>query len=401
MRINTNIAALNTQGRLITNNSNIQASLEKLSSGLRINKAADDAAGLAISEKMRAQIRGLSRAADNAQDGISLIQTAEGALAETTSILQRMRELAVQATNDIMSEADRNAIQVEMTQLRDEIERSNISVAFNGKRLLTGEMADGYWYRRCSFDDLIDETYSSSKLEDFALEGEYKITVYKKEGNSNYFAQIRDSNGNAVINPETGTEISDARFCREAHLDENGLAEEMSVYFRFASIGLNSFIKKGTPISEFTEKTHTIINLKGKTANLHVGANANDEGIAVEIKDMTALTGLDLTNDNIDVTDADKAKNTLEAIEQAIENVNTQRGNLGASQNRLEYAINSLASTEENLTTAESRIRDVDMASEMVSYTKNNILNRAATAMLAQSNQLPQSVLVLLQQTKK
>ena len=128
MRINTNIAALNTQRRLVTNSDNMQGSLQKLSSGLRINSAADDAAGLAISEKMRAQIRGLSRAADNAQDGISLIQTAEAALGETTSILQRMRELSVQATNDILSDEDRQSIQVEMTQLRDEIERSNKTI---------------------------------------------------------------------------------------------------------------------------------------------------------------------------------------------------------------------------------------------------------------------------------
>ena len=381
MRINTNIAALNTQRRLVTNTSNMQGSLEKLSSGLRINKAADDAAGLAISEKMRAQIRGLSRAADNAQDGVSLIQTAEGALGETTSILQRMRELAVQATNDIMSKEDRDAIQTEMTQLRDEIERSNKTIAFNGTKLLTGEMA-GETINKTGIPDVISDIKVDSKNAGFAFDKEYSFVITK--GADNYSVSVTPKDGAAV---EIETEIA---------ADVTEIADDTEV--KFDTLGITITLAKGTKAADIAKADAGKITVsKSKAANLHVGANANDEGIALEIDDMTALVGLDLGDDKIDVTDAEKSKKALENIESALTKVNTQRGKLGAFQNRLEYTINSLGSTEENLTSAESRIRDVDMAAEMVSYTKNSILNQAATSMLAQANQLPQSVLTLLQ----
>lgn len=379
MRINTNIAALNTQRRLVTNTSNMQGSLEKLSSGLRINKAADDAAGLAISEKMRAQIRGLSRAADNAQDGVSLIQTAEGALGETTSILQRMRELAVQATNDIMSKEDRDAIQTEMTQLRDEIERSNKTITFNGKVLLTGDMA-GETISKTDVPDSIKDFVVNSKVDGFKFDTEYSIAF--AQGTTNWEATITPAGGSAVT-IDTG-------------VAKDKTLAEADVVVKKDDLGISFTVAKGAAFADLDD-AGSISVTASKAAKLHVGANAKDEGIALEIGDMRALTGLELTDENIDVTDAEKAKSTLEKIEAALTKVNTQRGKLGAFQNRLEYTINSLGSTEENLTSAESRIRDVDMAAEMVSYTKNSILNQAATSMLAQANQLPQSVLTLLQ----
>jgi flagellin len=270
MRINHNIAALNTHRQLAFNNTNTQKSLEKLSSGLRINRAGDDAAGLAISEKMRGQIRGLEQASRNAQDGISLIQTAEGALNETHSILQRMRELAVQSSNDTNDDTiDRVAIQAEVDSLIAEVDRIAGDTEFNGKKLLNGSIAS----------------------------------------------------------------------------------------FEF-----------------------------------HVGANAG-QAITLTVGTMDAAT-LGLTA--LDVNDQVAADAAITTIQTAIDDVSTERSNYGAVQNRLEHTINNLNTASENLTASESRIRDVDMAKEMMQFTKNNILSQAAQSMLAQANQQPQGVLQLL-----
>ncbi|MGG3844717.1 flagellin Hag [Aeribacillus composti] len=274
MRINHNISALNTYRQLSFNNTQTAKNLEKLSSGYRINRAGDDAAGLAISEKMRGQIRGLEMAQKNAQDGISLIQTAEGALTETHAILQRMRELAVQAANDTNVTADRTAIQDEINALVSEINRIAGNTEFNTQNLLDG-------------------TFSGKKF--------------------------------------------------------------------------------------------------------HIGANSG-QSITVTIGTMNAsalgTTALKIASVKVDtVTNANAA---ITAIDKAIEQVSTERSKLGAIQNRLEHTINNLGATSENLTAAESRIRDVDMAKEMMEFTKNNILTQAAQAMLAQANQVPQGVLQLL-----
>ena len=275
MRINTNVMALNASNMLAGNQGAVQKSIGKLSSGLRINSASDDASGLAISEKMRSQIRGLDQAESNAQDGISLIQTAEGALQQTTDILQRMRELIVKAENDgVLTGEDKTAIGVEIESLKTEIDRIADSTSFNGKTLLNGD-------------------YSGA----------------------------------------TG---------------------------------------------------------KGKL-NFKIGANTNTcDTLGVTIGSMKAN---DLSLNTVTISDA---KTSLEAIDKAILDVSSQRAKLGAVQNRMEYAIESLSTTSENLTSAESRIRDVDMASEMVNYTKNNILQQSAMSMLAQANQQPQQILSLL-----
>ncbi len=269
MIINHNIPALNTYNRLVGNNTAVQKNMEKLASGLRINRAGDDAAGLAISETMRAQIRGLEMATKNAQDGISLIQTAEGALQETHAILQRMRELAVQAANDTNTDDDRQALQQEIDQLIQEIDRIANQTEFNTEKLLDG-------------------------------------------------------------------------------------------------------------------------NFSGKI--IHIGANAG-QNITISIADMSA-TGLSV--DTIDIATQGGADTALDTLDAAIKTVSEERSKLGAYQNRLEHTINNLSTSAENLTAAESRIRDVDMAKEMMEFTKNNILAQAAQAMLAQANQLPQGVLQLL-----
>ncbi|WAA09791.1 flagellin [Fervidibacillus albus] len=270
MRINHNISALNTYNSLTSNNSAIQSNMEKLSSGLRINRAGDDAAGLSISEKMRGQIRGLDMATKNAEDGISLIQTAEGALNETHSILQRMRELAVQAANDTNTTDDRAELQKEVSALIEEIDRISTDTEFNTQALLDGS---------------------------------------------------------------------------------------------------------------FTGKV------------IHIGANTG-QTLTVSIGTMGASA---LGVESVDISTQTGANSAIDSIDAAIKSVSSQRSDLGAIQNRLEHTINNLETTSENLTAAESRIRDVDMAEEMMEYTKNSILSQASQAMLAQANQLPQGVLQLLQ----
>jgi len=269
MRIQHNISALNTHRNLSFNNTQASKNLEKLSSGYKINRAGDDAAGLAISEKMRGQIRGLDMATKNAQDSISLIQTAEGALNETHAILQRMRELAVQSANDTNVDADRGALQKEVTALLSEVTRIAEDTEFNTQALLAGG---------------------------------------------------------------------------------------------------------------FTDKV------------FHIGANA-DQSIKLSIESMKAA---DLGIDGVDISTQGGANTAITTVNDALSDVSTQRSALGAVQNRLEHTINNLGATSENLTAAESRIRDTDMAKEMMGFTKNNILMQAAQSMLAQANQQPQGVLQLL-----
>ncbi len=269
MRINNNLMAMNTHRQLaITNNSGAK-SMEKLSSGYRINRAGDDAAGLSISEKMRAQVRGLAQASRNAQDGISLIQTAEGALQESHAILQRMRELTVQAANDTNVTVDRTAIKDEIDTLVSELGRIATSTTFNEKKLLNG-------------------------------------------------------------------------------------------------------------------------SLKG--ANFQIGA---DKGVSMTLT-IGTMTATKLAVNALSVTTHTKAAAAIQNVDTAIKTVSAQRSKLGAAQNRLEHTIKNLDNASENIQASESRIRDVDMAKEMMEFTKNNILQQAAQAMLAQANQAPQGVLQLL-----
>ena len=314
MRINQNISAMNTYSRLTAANSAKSNSLAKLSSGLRINRAGDDAAGLAISEKMRGQVGGLKQAIRNAQDGISLIQTAEGALTETHSMLQRMRDLAVQAANGTNTKEDRTQIQAEFDQLAVEITRVATDTEFNTKSLF------GY------------------------------------EGSGTF------SSGGASFTFQIGA-------------NDN---QTMSVTIKgMDSESLNLGEKSGTTLGGiklfYDEET---------TIGSGSGAIIYKEG--------------DFRFGDVIGSGSDKV-GIMKAIDNAIEAVSTQRSTLGAAQNRLDHTINNLTATSENLTAAESRIRDVDMAEEMMEFTKNNILSQAATAMLAQANQMPNSVLQLLQ----
>lgn len=372
MRINHNIAALNTYSRLTAANAAQGKSLEKLSSGQRINKAGDDAAGLAISEKMRNQIKGLDQASRNAQDGISLIQTAEGALNETHSMLLRMRELTVQANNDTNDGTDRQKIQDEITQLTSEITGIADKTQFNGKELLNGSFG-------------VQVKAGTISLAGLAAAG--ATVEYSGIANGTTVTFNQAGAGGVSITVGATTQLL---------AGANGSAVTAGAVWNFDKVGVKiSFTAAGDRSALLSGNT---LGASGTSATFQIGANADQE-LVININNMrasalgTATTGIDTIN----VGDAAQLMtDKLNVIDTAISAVSDQRSKLGAWQNRLEHTINNLSTSSENLTAAESRVRDVDMAKEMMEFTKNNILNQASTAMLAQANQQPQGVLQLL-----
>lgn len=401
MRINHNIQALNAYRQLTQNQATVSKHLEKLSSGLRINKAADDAAGLAISEKMRSQIRGLTMAERNALDGISLIQTAEGALDSMHSILQRMRELAVQSSNGTLEDEDRLHIQNEINQLTAEIDRISTSTEFNKRVLLDGSITSNY--RGIKIEDIDELNYNNTGLEEIKIDRDSLL------GPNTYSIEI-----------EVG---ADNKATLMVGVDPNKNAIGSGI-----SIGINASYDFGNGITFSTGDSLTtgkvefqiISDTWDQSLFMQIGANEG-QGLSIGIDKMSARE-LGLASDGIEnngdydsyvldpdrvklgeaynyvlnLSDAKSANAALTKLDEAITKVSTERSKLGAIQNRLEYTSSNLGQTTENLTAAESRIRDADMALEMANFTKNNIINQAATAMLAQANQLPQGILQLL-----
>lgn len=401
MRINHNITAINAHRQLTANEGLTSKSLQKLSSGLRINTAGDDAAGLAISEKMRTQIRGLAKAQSNAQDSISMIQTAEGSLQEVSDILQRMRELSVQSMNGILSDAEKDALAAELTQLRQEVDRIAETSKFNNTYLLKGTLgmsidqqattglyqADGNSF--ITGINSVDIAAAEQNTE-YTITATANTVSGKTELTMTYTVYKRDDKGN-ILEPgvsytATGkidySRVSDGNTFSGVILfsDENDVN---------AGIKINVSYMNLDSLDGISIKTS-----EGGKTKLHIGANSEDAPLKIEIPDLRAEA---LGIDNLNISSTAYAQETMEKIDAALTTLNSVRGDLGAYQNRLEYTLNSLAASEENLTAAESRIRDVDMAKEMVAYTQANIIYQSATTMLAQANQQPQTVLSLLQ----
>ena len=393
MIINHNMNALNAHRNMGINNTAAGKSMEKLSSGLRINRAGDDAAGLAISEKMRGQIRGLTQASRNSADGISMIQTAEGALNETTNILQRMRELAVQASNDTNTTSDREEIQKEINALTEEVDRIANNTEFNTQKLLNGSKSG-------EEGDLVREAVTEKKGEftitlDADLQENDRLVV---DGKVIKFDKADDVADSTKIQAKLQTVLEGYT----VNVDPNNKKlitltqkvgtdkDEFNVKLNGADIGDKAKVKtEGVTAraEEFSE---------GKVS-VQVGANA-EQSMSIEIGDMRAQA-LNIVNDKgrgLSVETAQSANEAITAFDAALNAVSSQRANLGAVQNRLEYTISNLDNTAENLTSAESTLRDVDMAKEMMEYSKNNILNQAAQAMISQANHQPQNVLQLL-----
>lgn len=515
MIINHNMNALNAHRNMNVNNTAAGKSMEKLSSGLRINRAGDDAAGLAISEKMRGQIRGLTQASRNASDGISMIQTAEGALNETQNILQRMRELSVQSSNDTNTSEDRASIQKEIEQLTEEIDRIGNNTEFNTQSLLKGdgstkleasglttgtvtkgkdvEMEEvsanievstaGTFKISIGGQEISVKTSSTTKstnakeLEEQlkaaiensgSLKGQFtvtnkgdNVTIEAVKGgtfeggkgsvtvnNNNNAVTVKLNNNNVNATPSTVTGTTKEATATSIDLDLTALATaaqngelngkgitigktQIEFYdvrkgaYSGDAVGVdisavnsaNSFATQifnqtqgkiegatidvtanGLKVKSLDKGANSTVNVQdgakneGFEATFQVGANSN-QTISISIGDMRAEA---LGVKNVDLKTAEGSQKATATIQAAIEKVSTERAGLGAVQNRLEYTISNLDNTTENLTSAESTLRDVDMAKEMMTFSKNNILNQAAQAMLAQANQQPQNVLSLL-----
>jgi flagellin len=378
MRINNNIMALNAHRQLGINNTATAKSLEKLSSGFRINRAGDDAAGLAISEKMRGQIRGLNMASKNAQDGISLIQTAEGALTETHAILQRMRELAVQSANDTNVAVDRSEIQKEVDQLAKEITRIADTTEFNTQKLLDGNF-EGKFHIGANEKQNVELVIGDMGAEALGVKG----TAYNAtDVVGNTTLQVTSTDGKDLT-----IKIEEGSANGELKVDTT---KEGEVTITLAMDGETN-PNVTTTLDELKSELEKIDGIKVSTKDGY-------DGIA---KAAAGVTTVDTTEDTtqevgINVSTQKAADAAITTINTAIETVSAERSKLGAMQNRLEHTIKNLDTSAENLQAAESRIRDVDMAKEMMEFTKQNILQQAATAMLAQANMAPQTVLKLL-----
>lgn len=360
MIINHNMGAMNANRQMGINAGAASKSMEKLSSGLRINKAGDDAAGLAISEKMRGQIRGLDQASSNAQDAISLIGTAEGGLSETHSILQRMRELSVQSANDTNIGTDRAEIQKEVVQLKSEIDRISTDTEFNTQKLLSGNLG-GKVIQNATNSTVLAVAGVAAASTSGAPAGTYTITANA--------GKLTMAMGGVT------QEIDNAGGAQTLNFSKFGITVETNAaYVQDKGIG--------------------DVEVGAGAVKFQVGANSG-QSVSLSISDMsTRATGLNLTG--VDLTTQAGANTALETIDTAIKSVSSERAKLGAFQNRLEHTIANLGTSSENLTSAESRIRDVNMAKEMSTFSKNNILSQAAQAMLSQANQQPQQVLQLL-----
>ena len=403
MRIQHNIAALNSYRNLTGNNNAVAKNLEKLSSGYRINRAGDDAAGLAISEKMRAQITGLNTAQKNAQDGVSLVQTAEGALTEVHSMLQRMNELAVQSANGTNAQSDRQAIQDEIDQLATEIDRVSETTKFNEIYLLKGDtktaskanfMKSTYVMGKDLFAKGGKTKLSADQLKEELAKGNRVYTVAEANAGDQTDANIAEAGKDYVyatkLYDAKGKEVSAEQIADSKNAD-GSTATNYYVNEKGAvanAIAITAADAKAKNIQPF--------DVNGELSfNLHVGADsAADNKIAVKIESMSAA-GIGVKGLKVDTED--DATAAIDRIAEAVAKVSSQRSALGAVQNRLEHTIDNLDNVVENTTAAESRIRDTDMAEEMVNYSKNNILAQAGQSMLAQANQSTQGVLSLLQ----
>jgi len=408
MRIMTNIESLNAWRNLTSTDGALSKSLERLSSGYRINRAADDAAGLAMSERMRAQVKGMNQAVRNAHDGISFVQTAEGSLNEIHTILQRMRELSVQAGNGTLTGADRNQIQTEVDELASEITRITNTTQFKSKELLNGAMnpaATGVGggtgpiifqigpnqnqtmnFNVSAMDgktlgiarDLRETQDNNNLLNTIQLtgtglaNGDYSVTVTYNGTTNAYTADILDSAGASITGSTTGgAAITPGQTATITGTTGAHLGESLKVTFDNQLPGLTGTNGSWTAQIEVNRAAATVFQAGYKSTDA-------------------------VTIGGIDVTTEANATSAITAINTAINTVAAQRAQLGAMQNRLEHTINNLQVVSENLVSSESRIRDVDMAMEMASFTKNQILMQAGTAMLAQANAKNQAVLQLL-----
>ncbi len=389
LRINQNIDALNSYRNLSVTQGQMSKSLEKLSSGYRINRAADDAAGLAISEGLRSQVGGLKVAVRNTQDGVSVVQTAEGALTETHSILQRMRDLSVQASNDGGLNADaKGNIQSELTQLNSELDRIAGTTQFNGTNLLDGSYTGTFQVGANAGETISVGIGTVGSGMDAAGLGVSGVDVTKAATGSVAASHVNAVSGTAGSVTTTSGGLAVAGASLNGSITTGGKTLDLSSVALDKTVATNAAANI-TAIQAAADKTF------GTGVVTVAIAGANDlkfTGTAPAAASTTAqLAAADVT-----FSAQSGASAAITKIDDAIKTVSTTRANLGAMQNRFEHTVNNLNVAVENLSASESRIRDTDMASEMMNFTRSQILSQAGTAMLAQANQAPQGVLSLL-----
>ena len=388
MVVRSNIMAVNAQRQLGMNNSQVGKALEKLSSGYRINRAGDDASGLAISEKMKAQIKGLDTASLNSQDGISLVQTAEGALTEVHNMLNRMTELATRSANGINEDSNRASLQKEVAKLQEEIDRISKSTNFNNLKLLDGSQS-------YAGNAALIGAGTANGVQNLSVEGGNLDAADTVEVNIS-----ADKTGTVTVTAggkATGVKFTVTQTGKGFYsvtADVSGVTDD-KIKAAWSGVTANFSVDGPKDDGTYAAGAQKFTAGKNESMQLQIGDTADDfNQLKVGIGDMSSK-GLGI--DKVDISNQDGAAKAIDTIKNAIDRVSSQRASLGATQNRLEYTINNLDTASENLQSANSRIRDTDMAKMMMEYTKMNVLTQSAQAMLAQANQQPQSVLQLLQ----
>jgi flagellin len=385
-RINTNIEALNAQRNLNVTANKYASSVEKLSSGLRINRTADDAAGLAISEKLQAQVTGLNQAQRNAQDGVSMVQTAEGALTEVHSMLQRIRELAVEAANSTLSPTDAASVNLEVTALQDEINRIGNKTTFNGLNLLTGNLAVARGV------DTIGTSFLAGGGGNTSTVGITNVSVQGAAAGKTFTL----TNAGAVLTLSDGTVsqkitvgITDAG-AQALNFDKLGVSFTLTATHTAGNGASATNVATGL-------NTLTVVTAAGNSnALFQIGANENDT-LQAGFGDARTSTTLNTAISNYTAGPGTvTAGQLITAVDAEIGNISTIRAGYGAIENRLNHTVAAISVASENLNASMSRIKDLDMASEMVNFTKNQIMQQAGTSILAQANSAPQNILTLL-----
>ena len=409
MTINTNVVSINAQRNLGLSGGSLSTSMQRLSSGLRVNSAKDDAAGLAIAERMSTQTRGLTVAARNANDGISLAQTAEGALGKVGDMLQRMRDLAVQSSNATNSKSDREALQAELSQLRGEVDRVAKTTTFNGAKLLEGSFTGGVFQVGANAGDNI----TVGALGDTRVDKLGNSVYGKLDGvdvdlvKGNTAAGLYGTGATASMTSAdttiTITGSNDTAVTAEIKKDANMTADQAlgkvveAINSKTADTGVTAFLEKNATSGDMEINFRATADKAADLANIEVTAKAGN-GTAINLVTAAAMTtnagGVGI--DEIDIGTQSGAWEALQRIDKAIDTVSSARGELGAIQTRFEKAVENIDIQNENITAARGRIIDADFASETANLSRSQILQQAGTAMVAQANQLPQNVLSLL-----
>ena len=393
LTVNTNVASLNTQRNLSSSSSSLQTSLQRLSTGSRINSAKDDAAGLQIANRLTSQVNGLGVAVRNANDGISLAQTAEGALQQSTNILQRMRDLALQSANGSNSDSEREALNSEVGQLKKELDRISNTTTFGGRQLLDGTFGTASFQVGAAANETI--SVSIDKMSSSSLKGTYFETTSTAAATAPATGNVKSGTLTATFSDGT-TQGIDVEFTGTETAKE--VAEKVAAAVNDANIGIGAFVNSSNKI-EYVSKA---VDDGTGTLEAHVDILEFDAASVTEFGDLGFATGTMAAGTadevgEIDITTSKGAQSAVLVIDDAIKMIDSQRADLGAVQNRFDNTIANLQSISENVSAARGRIEDTDFAAETANLSKNQILQQAGTAILAQAKQLPQAVLSLLQ----